>query len=160
MAYRIREIEKSDNKQIEAVIKSTLAEYGGIGPGFASSDPETTKMFQAYQKDRSKYWVVAHGDVIAGGAGFSQLKGAGKKVCELQKMYFLKKIRGRGFAPKLLAMCIDEARNAGYKTMYLETLESMDKARSIYKRFGFKAIDKPLGKTGHSGCNYWMTKDL
>jgi putative acetyltransferase len=44
--------------------------------------------------------------------------------------------------------------------MYLETLKSMEAARRLYRRFGFEALDGPMGATGHSSCNYWMSRKL
>jgi len=30
----------------------------------------------------------------------------------------------------------------------------------MYQKLGFKNIDKPLGNSGHFGCNIWMIKEL
>ena len=61
---------------------------------------------------------------------------------------------------RLLAQILDAARDAGYEQCYLETLEHMEAARRLYRKHGFVSIDKPMGNTGHSGCNSWMVKDL
>jgi putative acetyltransferase len=54
----------------------------------------------------------------------------------------------------------ETAKNKGYKQLYLESLPELSKAISLYERAGFKFIDRPMGKSGHFGCNIWMIKDF
>ena len=60
----------------------------------------------------------------------------------------------------LLSLCLDRAHRLGYKRCYLETLDSMEKARKLYEKYGFRYLDKPMGNTGHTSCGTWMAKDL
>jgi len=48
----------------------------------------------------------------------------------------------------------------GYTQLYLESFPELNKAISIYERFGFKKISHPLGNSGHYACTLWMTLDL
>jgi putative acetyltransferase len=48
----------------------------------------------------------------------------------------------------------------GYKRLYLESLPEFSKAVSMYEKFGFERLDKPLGSSGHTTCNIWMLKEL
>jgi putative acetyltransferase len=57
-------------------------------------------------------------------------------------------------------MCLEDAKNFGYESCYLESLSNMLDARRLYEKFGFKIIDAPMGNTGHSGCNVFMLKKL
>jgi putative acetyltransferase len=75
-------------------------------------------------------------------------------------MYFTADVRGAGLGSRLLEIILDAARQAGYTSCYLETIESMDKARQLYLKSGFESIKKPLGNTGHGSCNQFMIMDL
>jgi putative acetyltransferase len=61
---------------------------------------------------------------------------------------------------RLLAVILDAARQSGYRRCYLETLGNMAEARRLYHNHGFEVLDRPLGNTGHSGCNSWMIRNL
>ena len=88
--------------------------------------------------------LVRRGQVVGGG-GFAPLTGGEPAVCELRKMYFLREARGVGMGAKLLAHALEEARRAGHRTCYLETLKSMVDARRLYESFGFRSIAAPMG---------------
>ena len=62
---QIREIKKEDNVQIESVIRSAFLELNIPLEGTAYEDPETSKMFEAYNTDRSVYFVVEMDEEIA-----------------------------------------------------------------------------------------------
>jgi putative acetyltransferase len=165
----IRPIEPNDNPHIKTLILSTLQEHGCIGSGFASSDPELDDLYRYYHQspDRpqeSAYWVVADeaGHRISGGVGYAPLKGTPPEagICELQKFYFLPELRGLGYGRTLLEQCLSAASRAGYREMYLETVEQMRNAISLYEKFGFRLINSTLGNTGHTGCSIFMTRLL
>ena len=65
-----------------------------------------------YNFKTSKYYVVISDGDIKGGAGISKLKGSNENICELQKMYFLEDIRGKGIGSKLIKMCLDFAKKS------------------------------------------------
>ncbi len=58
---------------------------------------------------------------MVGGGGIAPLAGSESDICELQKMYFLPAIRGKGLAKKLALMAMEQAREMGFKRCYLET---------------------------------------
>ncbi|MCD6347906.1 MAG: GNAT family N-acetyltransferase [Bacteroidales bacterium] len=60
----------------------------------------------------------------------------------------------------MLELCINDARQLGYKQMYLETLDQMLAARGLYEKFGFKQISTPMGNTGHYSCDIFYIKIL
>ena len=75
-------------------------------------------------------------------------------------MYFLPGARGLGAGTALMQRCLEAARAAGFRRCYLETLGGMDAALRLYQRSGFARIDRPLGDTGHGGCNVFCLRDL
>ena len=135
-------------------------EFDFSGPGTAADDPELDDMFHTYEQPQAQYFVGVKDDRVIGGGGFAPLKGGDSDTCELQKMYLLPEARGLGLGKKLLTLCLEKAKEAGFKKCYLETAFSMDKARSLYNKLGFTELKRPLGDTGHSRCECWYIKDL
>jgi putative acetyltransferase len=158
--FLIREIQPKDNAQLAKVIQSVIVEMGAPKTGTAYEDEATQQMFETYQKPNAVYFVVEHQKKIVGGAGISQLENANDTICELQKMYFSPIARGKGIGYKLLDICLEKAASFGFKTCYLETLPYMKDAQKLYKKLGFCYIDAPMGNTGHSSCDVWMTKKI
>ena len=75
-------------------------------------------------------------------------------------MYFLPELRGLGFGQELLEKCLRGATKHGFKRMYLETLSNMTQAKKLYERNGFLPLERPLGQTGHFGCNSFYARRL
>jgi putative acetyltransferase len=156
----IRKIQKSDDSEIEEIIRQVMTEHGASGAGFAIHDPEVRHMTKSYSKKGSSYFVITDGKRILGGGGIGLLDGTDGSVCELRKMYFLPELRGLGMGKRLLELCLSEAKRLGYKKCYLETLKSMQIARNLYEKMGFEKRCAPLGNTGHFGCDSWYERVL
>ena len=160
MKIDIREIQEKDNHKIKQVLISVMTEFGVPDHGTALQDDELDNMSNAYNDNNSIYYVVLADNIICGGAGISKLKGTNKNICELQKMYFLPTIRGKGIGSNLITKCLDFAIKSQYNLCYIETMYNMIDAQNLYKKNGFVYIDHPMGDTGHSSCPVWMTLDL
>ncbi len=158
--FTIRPIEKQDDPQMARVIRQVMTEHGASGAGFAIHDPEVDEMSVVYSRPRSAYFVVEHRGRVVGGGGIAPLSGGAKDTCELRKMYFLPQARALGLGAEMLARCLDAARGRRFKTCYLETLKSMGAARRLYESFGFHALARPSGATGHFGCDAWYSRVL
>ena len=156
----VRLIEEADDPSVESLIHTVMPEFGAQGPGFALNDPEVCAMTAAYPPPRARYWVIEREGRVLGGGGYAPLEGAGDDVCELRKMYFLPELRGLGMGARLIRLALDHAREAGFRTCYLETLEHMTQARRLYEGFGFRKLDARLGDTGHFSCDAWYALDL
>lgn len=159
MEYRIREIEKRDNKVVENIIRTCLIEFGANHEGTAWADPDLGKFSEIYNKEGHKYWVIEDekGEIV-GGVGIGKLLGT-KDTCELQKMYCLRETRGTGIANKLMEIALDYAKKY-YKKCYIETLDNMIAANKFYKKYGFIKLNKPLVQTEHNACDVWYIKEL
>jgi putative acetyltransferase len=157
----IRPIEPRDDAGMAAVIRSVMTDCGAVGPGFSINDPEVDFLSRAYSAPRSAYFVLADAaGRVHGGAGIAPLTGGGDDVCELRKMYFLASARGQGHGDRMLARCLEAARDAGFHRCYLETLASMTAAARLYERHGFARVAAPLGATGHFTCDRWYLREL
>lgn len=169
----IRPITPADNAAMANVIRTVMPEFSCVGDGFSINDPEVDDLATAYAAARSAYFVIEQnvggpagaaadfsGAIVVGGAGFAPLTGGDANTCELRKMYVLKEGRGYGGGRLLMEACIAGARAAGFTRMYLETVTAMTDAAEVYKKYGFKYLDWPLGDTGHGGCDLFMAKEL
>jgi putative acetyltransferase len=158
--FEVRRIEENDDPVVAGIIRKVMPEFGADGPGFAIHDPEVDYMSKSYRGRKSGYFVVTRNGAVVGGGGFAPLAGGPKDVCELRKMYFLPDVRGAGMGRKLLEHVLAEAKRAGHKRCYLETLATMTRARALYEAMGFEKICEPMGATGHFGCDSWMIRKL
>ena len=159
MEYTVREIQKKDNAQVEAVIRSCLIEFGADHEGTAWADKNLGRFSEVYSAEGSRYWVaVDESDRVVGGVGIGPLPGV-DGVCELQKMYCLPAVRGTGVAHRLMAEAMSFAPRY-YDRCYLETLDNMIGAQKFYEKHGFVRIYEPLLDTGHFCCDVRYIKSL
>jgi putative acetyltransferase len=158
--FIIREIQQKDNAALAKIVRSVILEMGAPTIGTAYEDNATDQLFETYQKEKAIYFVLEHNQKVVGGAGIAQLDNFDGNVCELQKMYFLPEARGRGLGSKMIIVCLEKAKEFGFESCYLETLPYMKDAVKLYKKNGFRNLDKPMGNTCHYSCDVWMIKNL
>jgi putative acetyltransferase len=156
----IRSIKLKDNPKMAEIIRSVLLDFDVPKVGTAYADAALDIMFETYQKDRTRYFVVEENGAVIGGGGIAPLENHDGNVCELQKMYFLPVARGRGVGTRVIDGCIQAATEFGYSHCYLETMPHMEAAQNLYKRYGFKILDARMGDTGHYACGVHMLKEL
>lgn len=156
----IREIRKDDNAAIEAIMRNCFREFEMPIVGSSLEDKEVTEMYEGYQDERAIYFILEDQGEVLGGGGIKQLQGAESSICELQKMYFKPKARGKGYGKQIFDKCIDSARKFGYTQCYLESASQLKSAISLYKKNGFKLLENPIGNTGHVICGVWMLKEI
>ncbi len=156
----IRPLTPSDDEALAVVVRDVLIEMGVPKVGTAYEDKALDCMYETYNQNRMQYFVVVEDDQIIGGAGIAPLAEANRTICELQKMYFSPKARGRGLGSEMMKVCLDFAKEQDYTHCYLETLPYMEAARKLYKRTGFEPLKAAMGNTGHYSCSMWMLKEL
>ena len=156
----IRELKKTDNSELAALLRKILIEMGVPKKGTAFEDPEIDSLYETYNTSRSKYFIVEEDNVIKGGAGISQLKNEAFEICELQKMYVDPSMRGKGIGSIMIEKCLQFAKENKFKLCYIETMPNMLDAQKLYLKYGFEYINSPMGNTGHTACPIWLTKSL
>ncbi|MDS0526285.1 GNAT family N-acetyltransferase [Clostridium sp. SHJSY1] len=154
----IREIQKKDNSQVELLIRTCLIEFGANKPGCAWEDENLGRFYEVYQNEKSKYWVVEDNGKIVAGCGIGPLNNT-EDICELQKMYSFKEVRGTGISNELLEIALEFAKKY-YKKCYLETFSNMIAAIKFYERHGFAKLEKPVVETEHYACDVWCIRTL
>ena len=156
----IRTIQPSDNPFIAKVIRDTLAEFGANHPGTVYYDETTDHLSDLFSVKGSTYFIAEEDGVILGGVGIYPTEGLPEDTCELVKMYLVPSARNKGLGGLLINKSLEYAKEAGYKQVYLESMPELQKALSVYEKFGFEYLTGPMGNSGHFGCSRWMLKKL
>ena len=78
--------------------------------------------------------------------------------CELEKMYLLPGITGKGYGKKSLNKILEEMQKLNKEWIILEVLDSNKQAINFYQRLGFRSYDSkqvpyPLFKKQLNGLN-------
>jgi GNAT superfamily N-acetyltransferase len=120
-----------------AIVQSLWREYWAsfrFSPCFQNFEEELRSLPDAYDGPRGRLLV---GYVCGDPAGTAALRPINERSCEAKRFYVRPKYRGKRIGRSLLERLVEEARAAGYRNMYGDTLESMTQALDLYKRFGF-----------------------
>lgn len=107
----------------------------------------------AQLEDPASTFLIA--EVNGNAAGYARLhdgepvKGVeGAKPVELVRLYVLREWLGRGIGEQLMLACLDEAREAGYETIWLGVWERNARAQAFYRKWNFRTVGEhifPLG---------------
>jgi putative acetyltransferase len=100
-------------------------------------DDELASLPGAYAPPRGRL-LLARSDGEA--VGCVCLRPFDPEIAELKRLYVREECRGRGYARALVSAVIDTARDQGYTRLRLDTHETMDAARKLYRSFGFREI--------------------
>lgn len=160
MKVEYRKIEAGDNLTLALLLRTVLKEFGIDQPGTVYTDPTTDNLFELFQAKNSLYFVATTNDKIIGGCGLYPTEALPDGCIELVKFYLYSEYRGLGIGKKLMELCLQEAKNKGYKSVYLESLPELSTAVGMYQKAGFKHIAERLGNSGHFACNVLMLCEI
>lgn len=73
--------------------------------------------------------------------GCVALRPIGGKACEMKRLYVKPSMRGTRLGNRLAARICQEAQNAGYERICLDTLPTMSAAVRLYTSLGFKPTE-------------------
>ena len=98
-------------------------------------------------------FLIAEIDRIAVGyamlhAGASAYQATGEKPVELVRLYVSKEWHGRGVGQALMQACIDKARQAGHRTLWLGVWEHNARALAFYRKWQFKEFGEHIFQLG------------
>jgi putative acetyltransferase len=156
----VRKVKQEDNAALAAMIRAVFDEHAAPQKDTVYSDPTTDDLYTLSQQAGAVLWVVSLKDEVLGCCGIFHSAGLEEDIAELAKFYLSEKIRGKGIGKQLMLQCFQSAKEMSYKKLYLESMPQFSKAISMYEKYGFIKIDKPLGNSGHTSCNIWMIKEI
>jgi putative acetyltransferase len=134
-----RPASNKDCERVQNLVFGVLREYG-LEPDPAGTDDDLNDIEKNYLQTGGVFEVLedAKGNLL----GTVGLYPVNEETVELRKMYFDKRLRGKGFGKKTLQRMIEAARRRGFRRIYLETNSALKEAIYLYEKFGFKPTDE------------------
>lgn len=136
--YTLVSARNTDSKEIKDVIYSILNEYG-LKEDEDKTDSDLNNIQKSYTDNNGFFGKILLNNTIVGTIGLFKLDDV---TCELRKMYLLKEHRGKGLGKILMDTIIQKAKEKNYKKIELETASVLQEAIGLYKKYGFREIEK------------------
>ncbi len=140
-------------KEIEAV-RRLFREYEAflaVDLCFQGFEEELAGLPGRYARPGGDLLIALDGESVAGCVAVRRL---GDGVCEMKRLFVEPGARGKGLGRRLALEIIAIARELGYGTMRLDTLDTLSEAMQLYEALGFRRTapyyDNPL-----PGVVYW-----
>ena len=121
---------------------------------FQGFDEELAQLPGDYAPPRGALLLAKVEGVVAGCCALRPLDTADyPNAAEMKRLYVRKAFRGFGLGRQLVEAILDEARQAGYSCVLLDTLDDMEAARALYEELGFEEVP-PYYHNPHAGAHY------
>lgn len=141
------EIVSADQSQM-LLVRSLFEEYQewlGIDLCFQNFEQELASLPGCYASPQGIILIALQGgDAV----GCVAIRPHQQQEAELKRLYVRDDSRNRGIGKQLFFHAMDFAQKAGYHSVVLDTLPSMQAAARLYRDYGFKPInsyyDNPL----------------
>ena len=109
----------------------------GFSPCFMGFDREVAELPGAYAPPGGRLILATVAGQPMGSVGVRPLSDG---ICEMKRLYLAPSHRGRGHGRALAMAALEAAEQLGYRAMRLDTMDSMTKARGLYRTLGFVEI--------------------
>ena len=132
--YNLRKAFKGEGSKILDLVKTVLSDYSlEICP--EETDKDLSDLENYYFNKNGWFAVIEKETEIIGSYGILRID---YKTCELRKMYLLPGYQGQGLGKLLMTDALKKAKELGYSMMVLESNKLLDKALSMYLKYGFE----------------------
>lgn len=101
---------------------------------FQSFDNELENPLKKYGEPKGCLLLAYWNNEAAGCIALQPLQ---EGVCEMKRLYVRPEFRGKGIAEELVKVLLQEAKEKGYNKMVLDTLERLQPAIRLYRKYGF-----------------------
>ncbi len=125
-------------------LRTIFKEYAqglGVDLCFQQFDQELAGLPGDYAPPRGALLMALVDGALAGCCALRPLDSSDyPNAAEMKRLYVRKAFRGFGLGRQLAEAVLDAARQAGYASVLLDTLDDMEAARALYEDLGFEAI--------------------
>lgn len=121
-------------------IRKLFTEYANsleIDLCFQDFEQELNSLPGKYAEPDGRLYIAYLNDTVA---GCIALRRYDESSSELKRLFIRNGFRDLGISKCLIQRVIQDALDIGYKTIYLDTLETMKPAINLYQSFGFQEI--------------------
>jgi putative acetyltransferase len=129
------------NKETEyeaaAILFQEYATWLNIDLSFQKFEDELLQLKEMYNLPTGAILLAIENDVCIGCVAVRKKE---TTIAELKRMYIKPTARKKGLGDLLLQEALKMATNLGYKKIWLDTLNNMTPAISLYKKAGFYEI--------------------
>ena len=115
----------------------SYAQWLSIDLSFQHFEEELQQLQQMYAPNVGGIILCRQGNEFIGCVGIRKLT---ETTAELKRMFVLPDYQGKGIGKELLKQAFFLAKNCGYKSVKLDTLNTMLQAMNFYKKNGFIEI--------------------
>lgn len=121
---------------------------------FQDFDTELATLPGEYAQPRGALLLARVNGQLAGCCALRPMDTADyPNAAEMKRLYVRKAFRGLGLGRQLAQAALDAARQAGYTSVLLDTLDDMEAARALYEDLGFAEIP-PYYHNPIAGAHY------
>src|SRR5699024_8854984 len=104
-------------------------------------------------------WVlVDESQEVDGGVGIAAFDEM-KSIAELEKLYLITEMQGKGWAKRLINIALEFASNY-YLYCYLSSIQILEQANRLYEWAGFEKLAQTLAASEHTIMDTWYIKKL
>ncbi|HYF41996.1 MAG TPA: GNAT family N-acetyltransferase [Ramlibacter sp.] len=125
-------------------VRAIFKEYAqglGVDLCFQQFDQELATLPGEYAPPRGALLVALVDGAVAGCCALRPLDSSDyPNAAEMKRLYVRNAFRGFGLGRQLAEAILDAAREAGYASVLLDTLDDMEAARALYEDLGFESI--------------------
>jgi len=104
------------------------------------ADPASTLLIAEVGGVAAGYAMLHAGEPLDGADGVNRV--------ELVRLYASREWLGRGVGQALMRACLDEARHAGHRTIWLGVWERNARAQAFYRKWDFRATGEHVFQLG------------
>ncbi len=138
-------IDVATSAQDMAIAAQLFREYAdslGLDLAFQNFDDELAQLPGDYAAPRGALLLAYVDGALAGCCALRPLDNADiPNAAEMKRLYVRRAFRGFGLGRQLAETILDAARQAGYASVLLDTLDDMEAARNLYADLGFQSIE-------------------
>ena len=136
----IRPAELPRDLEVVRAIFGKYAESLGIDLAFQGFEGELAELPGKYRPPAGRLLLAWNGSRAVGSIALRPLD-TGTNTCEMKRLYVRPEARGERLGRRLVERICQEAREAGYARICLDTLPMMVSAQSLYESLGFVSIE-------------------